>query len=92
MIIFHMCSLTEKDVGILEFIGEKNEGFCSILKMRYYDFLVNEINMLGEIVHLKQQAFEANSDESSNSLNTVSIVTYNVQGIPSLMQNSLLLP
>eukprot|EP00106_Octopus_bimaculoides_P009109 XP_014776551.1 PREDICTED: pseudouridylate synthase 7 homolog [Octopus bimaculoides] len=44
-------SLTEKDVGITEYIGE-HEGFHAIFKQRFSDFIVNEIDMKGEIVKL----------------------------------------
>ncbi|CAI9733696.1 pseudouridylate synthase 7 homolog [Octopus vulgaris] len=44
-------SLTEKDVGITEYIG-KHEGFHAIFKQRFSDFIVNEIDMKGEIVKL----------------------------------------
>jgi len=57
-----MSSLTEVDVGISEFIGAKENGFSSILKMRYHDFLVNEINLSGEVVHYTKQGL-LNSEE-----------------------------
>ena len=42
---------SECDVGILQYCS-KHEGFCGILKQRYSDFLVNEINIDGRTVHL----------------------------------------
>ncbi|GAB1604999.1 pseudouridylate synthase 7 homolog [Argonauta hians] len=43
--------LTEKDVGITEYIGG-HQGFHAIFKQRFSDFIVNEIDMSGEIVKL----------------------------------------
>lgn len=42
---------SECDVGISQYCS-KHEGFCGILKQRYSDFLVNEINTDGRTVHL----------------------------------------
>ena len=42
---------SECDVGISQYLS-KHEGFCGILKQRYSDFLVNEINLDGKTVHL----------------------------------------
>ena len=41
----------ECDVGISEYCST-HEGFSGILKHRYSDFLVNEINLDGQTVHL----------------------------------------
>ena len=41
---------SEYDVGISQFCSA-HEGFSGILKQRYSDFLVNEINFDGETVH-----------------------------------------
>uniref|UniRef100_F6PJM3 Pseudouridylate synthase 7 homolog n=1 Tax=Ciona intestinalis TaxID=7719 RepID=F6PJM3_CIOIN len=46
-----MSILLEKDVGMTEYIG-KHKGFTGILKMRYQDFMVNEIDLQGKVVHL----------------------------------------
>ncbi|KAK6175832.1 hypothetical protein SNE40_014215 [Patella caerulea] len=43
--------MREKDVGIIEYISKHN-GFNAIIKQRYSDFIVNEINMEGDIVRL----------------------------------------
>uniref|UniRef100_A0A671YT14 Pseudouridylate synthase 7 homolog n=1 Tax=Sparus aurata TaxID=8175 RepID=A0A671YT14_SPAAU len=43
--------LTELDVGILKYVSD-HEGFSGILKERYSDFVVHEINKQGKIVHL----------------------------------------
>lgn len=40
--------LTEKDVGITQYISNL-KGFSGILKARFSDFQVNEINLNGEI-------------------------------------------
>ncbi|CAN9498969.1 unnamed protein product [Ophioblennius macclurei] len=43
--------LTELDVGILKYVSD-HEGFSGILKERYSDFVVHEINRQGKMVHL----------------------------------------
>lgn len=48
-------SRKESKVGIIEFVN-KGAGFSAILKQRYSDFHVNEIDMEEKIVHLTNQA------------------------------------
>jgi tRNA pseudouridine13 synthase len=45
----------EKEVraGITEYITPDNLGFTGVLKQRYTDFLVNEIGLDGQVLHLK---------------------------------------
>ncbi|KAF2999455.1 hypothetical protein E8E13_008004 [Curvularia kusanoi] len=45
----------EKEVraGITEYITPDNLGFVGVLKQRYTDFLVNEIGLDGQVLHLK---------------------------------------
>ncbi|XP_068595603.1 pseudouridylate synthase 7 homolog [Brachionichthys hirsutus] len=43
--------LTELDVGILKYVSD-HQGFSGILKERYSDFVVHEINKEGKMVHL----------------------------------------
>ena len=42
----------EREVGITEYTGPQVPGFRGILKDRYSDFLVNEVDMAGNVVHL----------------------------------------
>lgn len=44
--------LSEKDVYIMEYVNKDNKGFSGIIKQRYTDFIVNEINLEGNIVRL----------------------------------------
>ncbi|XVF31168.1 hypothetical protein REPUB_Repub16aG0122600 [Reevesia pubescens] len=46
-----MTTITESDVGILCFISNL-PGFRGILKQRYSDFIVNEVDTEGNVVHL----------------------------------------
>ncbi|XP_029910375.1 pseudouridylate synthase 7 homolog isoform X2 [Myripristis murdjan] len=66
--------LTEVDVGILKFVSD-HEGFSGILKERYSDFVVHEINKQGKTVQLDdlsippeveevQEAQQQQTDES----------------------------
>ncbi|GAO50566.1 hypothetical protein G7K_4690-t1 [Saitoella complicata NRRL Y-17804] len=44
----------ETDVGITEYINPSAPGFSAIIKQRYTDFLVNEIDLEGNVVHLTE--------------------------------------
>uniref|UniRef100_A0A8D0D3B5 Pseudouridine synthase 7 n=1 Tax=Sander lucioperca TaxID=283035 RepID=A0A8D0D3B5_SANLU len=50
--------LTELDVGILKYVSD-HEGFSGILKERYSDFVVHEINKEGKILHLDDLSIPA---------------------------------
>ena len=45
--------LSEEDVGITQFMDNSNKGFKCVLKHRYSDFIVNEIDMNGKVVWIK---------------------------------------
>uniref|UniRef100_A0A3Q1IZN8 Pseudouridylate synthase 7 homolog n=1 Tax=Anabas testudineus TaxID=64144 RepID=A0A3Q1IZN8_ANATE len=53
--------LTELDVGILKYVSD-HEGFSGILKERYSDFVVHEINKQGKTVHLDDLSIPADSE------------------------------
>lgn len=65
--------LKECDVGITEFMGD--EGFSGVIKERFTDFHVNEIDLEGEIAKLTNQDIPS-VEEGNNNLedlrNTVS--------------------
>ncbi|KAK9727684.1 multisubstrate pseudouridine synthase 7 [Basidiobolus ranarum] len=42
----------EKSVGISEYVNASIPGFSAIIKQRYSDFLVNEIDLEGKVLHL----------------------------------------
>lgn len=51
----------EKDVGITQFISDESKyggGFFGTLKQRYSDFLVNEIDVTGKVIHLTDEGVE----------------------------------
>uniref|UniRef100_A0A8C7WQQ5 Pseudouridylate synthase 7 homolog n=1 Tax=Oryzias sinensis TaxID=183150 RepID=A0A8C7WQQ5_9TELE len=54
--------LTETDVGILKYVSD-HEGFSGILKERYSDFVVHEINKQGKTVHLDDVSVPADTEE-----------------------------
>ncbi|KAA8573068.1 hypothetical protein EYC84_003601 [Monilinia fructicola] len=63
----------EARCGILYYVNKKNPGFQGTLKQRYTDFLVNEISLGGEVVHLKDiKAPQNNEDRNTSNTNTVS--------------------
>lgn len=43
----------EVRAGIVEYVCPDNLGFTGVLKQRYTDFLVNEIGLDGQVLHLK---------------------------------------
>ncbi|OLL22513.1 hypothetical protein NEOLI_002658 [Neolecta irregularis DAH-3] len=47
-------TLTEDSVGITEFIHPEALGFSGIIKQRYTDFLVNEVDEHGNVIHLTE--------------------------------------
>ncbi|KAL3516315.1 hypothetical protein ACH5RR_023217 [Cinchona calisaya] len=51
MVASTMKSLDESDVGILCYLSQL-PGFRGILKQRYSDFIVNEVDLEGNVVHL----------------------------------------
>lgn len=53
--------LTELDVGILKYVSD-HKGFSGILKERYSDFVVHEINKQGKIVHLDDLSIPAEAE------------------------------
>lgn len=48
----------EVRAGITEYICPENLGFTGVLKQRYTDFLVNEIGLDGQVLHLKSTHVE----------------------------------
>lgn len=51
-------NITERDVGITEFLSSDLSGFCGQIKQRYSDFLVNEIDQSDNVVHLTDTGFQ----------------------------------
>ncbi|KAJ3191992.1 hypothetical protein HK101_007190 [Irineochytrium annulatum] len=45
---------SEVDVGITAFVDDKIPGFTGIIKQRYSDFLVNEVDFKGQVLHLEE--------------------------------------
>ncbi|KAG9332898.1 hypothetical protein JZ751_014428 [Albula glossodonta] len=67
--------LTEVDVGILEFVS-KHEGFSGILKERYSDFVVHEINKDGKMVRLDDLSVPVDTEEPPGAqLEEVQVLT-----------------
>ncbi|KAM4619370.1 LOW QUALITY PROTEIN: pseudouridylate synthase 7 homolog [Polymixia lowei] len=59
--------LTELDVGILKFVSD-HEGFSGILKERYSDFVVHEINKQGKTVQLDDLSIPPEVEEVPETL------------------------
>uniref|UniRef100_A0A0B7AA66 TRUD domain-containing protein n=1 Tax=Arion vulgaris TaxID=1028688 RepID=A0A0B7AA66_9EUPU len=56
--------LTETQAGITEYLGS-HKGFSAVIKQRYSDFIVNEIDMLGNVVQLTQMELSECLDKSN---------------------------
>lgn len=50
--------ITEQDVGIALFLSSDLPGFKGQIKQRYTDFMVNEIDKNGDVVHLTDKGFK----------------------------------
>lgn len=57
--------LKECDLGITEYIS-KYPGFSAIIKERYSDFHVNEIDLDGQVAKLTHQNIPSDSDDNVN--------------------------
>ncbi|SCU82641.1 LADA_0C06986g1_1 [Lachancea dasiensis] len=51
-------SITESDVGITKHLSPGLPGFSGQIKQRYTDFMVNEIDKQGSVVHLTDRGFK----------------------------------
>ncbi|XP_029008308.1 pseudouridylate synthase 7 homolog isoform X2 [Betta splendens] len=84
--------LTELDVGILKYISD-HEGFSGILKERYSDFVVHEINKQGKIVHLDDLSVPAEAadvpeaEQQSNETDVLTAVQKQELGELQLFKN-----
>ena len=54
---------TEEAVGITEYINNDNPGFRAVMKQRYSDFNVYEIDPSGSVVHLDDDSIPREGDE-----------------------------
>ena len=58
----------EEDVGITEYIDSSNKGFKCVLKHRYSDFIVNEIDIDGNVVWVKTKDSNIQEEEKKEEL------------------------
>lgn len=69
----------EVRAGITEYVCPDNLGFTGVLKQRYTDFLVNEIGLNGEVVHLKSTEVQR-KEKKQNGKDGNSVVKDDVDG------------
>ncbi|KAH3668172.1 hypothetical protein OGAPHI_001926 [Ogataea philodendri] len=59
--------ITEQQVGITEYVFKGQDRVSGLLKQRYTDFLVNEIDLDGNVVHLNDLGFPEQEEKQSES-------------------------
>lgn len=59
--------------GITEYVSPDNLGFTGVLKQRYTDFLVNEIGLDGEVLHLRSTGVEKKKDVYNRTSNEAEV-------------------
>ncbi|KAH9870114.1 hypothetical protein J1614_007036, partial [Plenodomus biglobosus] len=64
----------EVRAGITEYACPDNLGFTGVLKKRYTDFLVNEIGLDGEVVHLKSLEVKRKEGKRQNEKESGAVV------------------
>ncbi|KAF5849061.1 hypothetical protein GGP41_006021 [Bipolaris sorokiniana] len=58
----------EVRAGITEYVCPDNLGFTGVLKQRYTDFLVNEIGLDGQVLHLRSTEVEAKKSAKTTDI------------------------
>ena len=71
-------NLSENDFGITEYLNTK-KGFSCVLKHRYSDFIVNEIDINGKIVWLK----DSNNNTITNNNNNENLTEESISNLLS---------
>ncbi|KAJ4481683.1 pseudouridine synthase [Lentinula edodes] len=61
----------ETDVGISEYVGRGVSKIEGIIKQRFTDFLVNEVDLDGNVIHLKSLAMPESSKKNSAELSSI---------------------
>ncbi|CAG8543921.1 17403_t:CDS:10, partial [Dentiscutata heterogama] len=62
--------INEQDVGLTEYVDPSIPGFSAIIKQRYSDFLVYEIDQDGNIVHITNTDIPKDTNADKQSLKT----------------------
>ncbi|XP_059049806.1 pseudouridylate synthase 7 homolog isoform X2 [Achroia grisella] len=74
--------LTEKEIGVTEYVSD-HEGFNGIIKARYSDFQVSEINENGELAKLTcMEAPKPPVDDTVDEDEDLLLTKYNVEILP----------
>lgn len=66
--------IQETDVGITQYISGSVAGFNGVLKQRYTDFLVNEIDLSGAVVHLTDEGLPTRQDRRKEQNDQTEVV------------------
>ncbi|KAI6047420.1 pseudouridine synthase [Pisolithus marmoratus] len=77
--------LLESDVGITEYVSRDVPPICGIIKQRFTDFLVFEVDQDHQVVHLKTLDKPASSKKDQNLLsqNVPAEVPLEIEALPS---------
>lgn len=77
----------EVRAGITEYICPDNLGFTGTLKQRYTDFLVNEIGLDGQVLHLKSTQVEKRQKQAKEDVHTETPVETKEEKIEIVEEN-----
>lgn len=81
----------EDEVGILVYIGKHN-GFNGHIKYRYSDFVVNEISLDGEVVHLTTFDLPKEEEKTGNDQLKSILTADDIEQIENLAKDATLMP
>lgn len=61
-------SIQEHEVGITSYINKTETGFTGLIKLLYSDFQVNEIDVLGNVVHLVDEGIDVGKSKKERKM------------------------
>ncbi|RVE47308.1 hypothetical protein evm_008045 [Chilo suppressalis] len=73
--------LSEEDIGVTEFVSD-HEGFNGVIKSRYSDFQVSEINDDGQVAKLTDENPPTPLDETVDEDEDLLLTKYNLEILP----------
>ncbi|KAH9507458.1 multisubstrate pseudouridine synthase 7 [Bulinus truncatus] len=78
--------LTELQAGITEYFSD-HEGFNAVIKQRFSDFIVNEVDLDGNVIHLTNLQIPEDDKHEENLTETFEITTNCPEITEEILQN-----